>query len=60
MPARQHNTTDESLFEKRAAHALDTCALCEEEIPQDRLILKHKETGKIICLMCVIEFAKVS
>jgi formylmethanofuran dehydrogenase subunit E len=52
--------SDDSLFQKKSAKAHDRCALCEEEIPEDRLILKHSETGKIICLMCVIEFAKVS
>lgn len=48
-----------SIFKKKYAKALDKCALCDEEVPEGRLILKHDETGKIICLQCITEFALV-
>jgi len=47
------------VFRKSYSKLGDTCALCNKEIPEDKLILRKEDTRKIICLLCLLEIAKV-
>lgn len=38
----------------------ETCSLCENSIPDGRLVLRHEYTHNIICVFCVVGLAEVN
>lgn len=34
------------------------CCVCGKVRPEDALVIKHVETGRIICVICITEIAE--
>jgi hypothetical protein len=47
------------VFSKSYARKGETCALCDKEIPEGKLILKRRDNQRVICLFCMIALAEV-
>lgn len=37
-----------------------TCELCDRTIPKHGVALRKQETGKILCILCLVEIAELS
>lgn len=37
----------------------EVCGLCDREIPEGSLVLRHETTKNIICLICLAEIAEI-
>ena len=37
----------------------EQCDLCEEYLPEDRLVLRCEQTNNIICIFCTVAIAKM-
>lgn len=37
----------------------EVCALCDKEIPNGRLVLRHTTTGNILCIFCIVDIAAI-
>lgn len=37
----------------------ETCSVCDKDVPNGRLVLRHDITQNIICLECIVEIAKI-
>ena len=37
----------------------EICYLCNKEIPEGKLVLRHEVTRNIICLFCLIKIAEI-
>lgn len=35
------------------------CCICERLLPETKLILRHVETQKVICIFCLIDIAEI-
>lgn len=38
----------------------EECALCNRTVPKGALVLRKKETNKIICIPCLVEIAELT
>jgi len=38
----------------------EVCGLCDREIPEGSLVLRHETTKNIICLVCLAEIAEIN
>lgn len=38
----------------------ETCCLCNRNIPDGKMVLRHIETKKIICLLCLVDMAEIN
>ena len=47
------------IFRKSYARPEDTCALCDREIPEGKLVLRRDDNKRIICLLCMVALAEV-
>lgn len=47
------------IFRKSYSRRGDTCALCDREVPEDRLILRRDDNKRIVCLLCMVALAEV-
>lgn len=36
---------------------VEHCIVCNRSIPENRPVIRHSETGKIICVICLVEVA---
>jgi len=37
----------------------EKCCVCERDIPEGRLVIRHRPTSKVICLLCMAALAEV-
>ena len=38
----------------------EICSLCDNEIPNGSLVLRHTDTTNILCLICLVKIAEVN
>lgn len=47
------------MIKKAVLNVFGRCCVCGRIIPEDKFVLKHEETGRVICLICLTEIAEI-
>ena len=37
----------------------EICSMCDKEIPNNKLCLRHVTTGNVLCLLCLVAIAEM-
>jgi len=47
------------MMRKSAVKKGEFCALCNKEVPDGKLCIRHTTTEQMLCLICLIELAEI-